>query len=240
MTDITFVGHATILIRTDGLNIITDPMFSAGPPFHVFKRANDAGMCVDELPKIDVILISHSHLDHFDKRSLRKMSKQSMVIVPPGYRKKLERMGFTDVRELDGKSWESARIGKVGITAVKSYHARNCNGYVIKGKHTLYFPGDTGYFDGIKKIAERFKVDVVFLPLMRWIPLLRLFNHHIDAEQAVEMVKVLKPAKYAIPIHWGFYPRSETEMKIFVSMMKKEGFGNKLLVLRNGEKKTLA
>jgi len=240
MTDITFVGHATILIRTGGVNILTDPMFSDGPPLHPFRRDMDVGIRADELPKIDVILISHSHLDHFDTRSLRKLSKEAMVFAPPGYRRKLEKIGFTDVRELDGKLWESARIGKVVITAVKSYHARNCNGYIIKGKHTLYFPGDTGYFDGIKKIAEMFKIDVLFLPLMRWIPLLRLFNHHIDAEQAVEMVKILKPSRYAIPIHWGFYPRSERERDRFASMMKKVGLGHKLLVLHNGERKILA
>ncbi|VVB68491.1 Beta-lactamase superfamily domain protein [Candidatus Norongarragalina meridionalis] len=241
-TEITFIGHATLLIRDRGINILTDPIFGNGPRFaFFFRRSVKAGMGIDELPRIDVLLISHSHLDHYHTPSLKRLAKlypDARVIVPPGYGKGARRKGFRNVKELDGRSWESAEVSRAGkklkITAVKSNHPRNTNGYVIEGDSTLWFPGDTGYFDEVRVLPERFRLDLVMLPLMRHIPLLRRFTPHIDAVQGVRLVKELKP-KYAMPIHWGFYPRSVNEKDKFVELMKKTGLGMKLLVLNNGE-----
>ena len=242
LTRITFVGHSTILIQTKDTNIITDPMFGKYPRYLFFyRRSIKAGLKIEDLPKINIILISHSHLDHFHVPSLKKLPKDALVFVPKGYFKKLAKIGFSNIHELDGNNWDNETLNNNGtqikLTAIKSNHPKNCQGYIIEGQHTLYFPGDTGYFDEIEDISKKFDIDVVFLPIMKKISLLRRFNQHIDAYQAMEFVKILNPKHYAIPIHWGFFPEfnNHKERNKFENLMQESEFDSKLLILENGE-----
>ncbi len=239
MAELTFIGHSTLLLKVNGLNILTDPIFSNQPfPAFFFKRALQPGMKVSDLPKIDIILISHAHTDHYDKRSLKKLNKDATVFAPPGYAKRIRKIGFTNVQELNGREWESKKVrikGKeIKLTAIKSNHPRNCNGYIIEGDKTFYFPGDTGYFKEIVKIGKKFDIDMLFLPLMRYVPIIRKFNPHINAPESMRMVKEINP-KYAMPIHWGFFPQTDREKNKFVEMMKGSKYKDKLLLLDNGE-----
>ncbi len=89
---ITYIGHSTILIQNEGFNILTDPFFTINLPF--VKRKILPSMKVEELPEIDLILISHTHPDHCDFDALRKISKSATVVMPQGTSSKVRKMGF--------------------------------------------------------------------------------------------------------------------------------------------------
>ena len=242
MAEITFIGHASMLIKTNGVNILTDPVFSDRPyPLGLFKRAIPAGMSIDELPRIDAILLSHLHPDHYDPPSLRQLDKKAKVFTPKGYGWMGRRLGFKDTVELDGDRWESVELGKgkkkVRITGIRSLHPFHCTGHMIEGDQTMYIPGDTGYFDRIREIPKKFKVDTVFLPLMRQVPVIRNLNQHISALDGMQIVRDLRPKK-AMPIHWGYFPHTDIEKDRFMAMMENE-YPKKLLYMGNGQTKRI-
>lgn len=246
-TKITFIGHATLLFEMNGVKILTDPILGKYPHYlFFFRRRWKAGMTIDQLleENIDAILISHSHVDHYHIPTLRKLPPDTPFFVPAGYKNKRYVKSaykhFTDVHELN--PWEKEELNGVTITAVPSYHPRKCQGYVIEGTHTLYFPGDTGLFEEINEFPKHFQMDVVFLPMMPNFGYFRKYNPHIDAPEAVEMVKILQPQKYAIPIHFGFYP-DLNPMKLpnqFKKLLEEEGLGHLFYLLKNGESLELA
>jgi N-acyl-phosphatidylethanolamine-hydrolysing phospholipase D len=240
-TKITFIGHATLLIEMNGVKILTDPILGRYPRYLVFfKRRLKAGMTIQELLDIgiDVILLSHSHIDHYHVPTLRQFPKDTPLLVPPDLKKHIKSAykHFSDLRELP--VWASDQFNGVTITAVPANHPRKAQGYVIAGNHVLYFPGDTGLFDELNEFHSKLPpLDVVFLPMMPYIKLFRKFNPHIDDKGALEMVQILKPKKYAIPIHFGFYPM-RNYLKFpnkFKELLEQEGLGHLYHLLLNGE-----
>ncbi len=241
ITKITFIGHATLLIEMNGVKIVTDPFLGKYPhniPF--FRRKIDAGMTLEELLelKIDIILLSHSHLDHYHVPTLHQFPEETPFVVPPGYKKyvKAAYRHFTNIHEL--RVWESKKFNGVTITGVPANHPRKAQGYLIHGDHILYFPGDTGFFDELNEFADRFPpIDVVFLPMMPRIKLFRKFNPHIDEHDALKMVQILQPQRVIIPIHFGFYPMLNTLKlpKRLQALLEAEGFGELYRLLLNGE-----
>ena len=120
---VTFLGHASALITMNGLNIIADPIFSRHVFFFVWRRGG-VPMKVEELPPIDLILISHGHYDHLDLPTIRKLPREIPVITPPGLRTVLKwarRKRVVTLRE-----WESHHADEVTVTAVpaKHFHGR--------------------------------------------------------------------------------------------------------------------
>lgn len=240
-TKITFIGHATLLIEMKGVKILTDPILGKYPRYLIFfRRKIKAGRTIDELlaEKIDAILLSHSHLDHYHVPTLRQFPRDTPFFVPPDLKKHIKSAykHFTDIHELS--VWEKEDLKGISITAVPANHPRKAQGYVIEGDHVLYFPGDTGLFDELNEFPQRLpSLDVIFLPMMPHIKLFRKFNPHIDDYGALEMVKVLKPQKYAIPIHFGFYPmwnhlKFPNKLK---ELLEQEGLGYLFYLLLNGE-----
>src|SRR4051812_7494975 len=154
----TWIGHSTVLLHIDGATILTDPIFStrAGLNFGVgtlgIKRLVQPALRISELPKIDIILLSHAHFDHFDKPSLRALENRGTAVVTAARTADLLRVNrYAQVR---GLAWgESVRIGGIEIRAFPVNHwgarmrsdtYRGFNGYVIQGdKHRVLFGGDT-------------------------------------------------------------------------------------------------
>ncbi|MFX3638779.1 MAG: MBL fold metallo-hydrolase [Candidatus Pristimantibacillus sp.] len=128
---ITWVGHSTFLIQMAGLNIITDPVWSKKMAFQ--KRLADPGLPIDDVPPIDVVLISHSHYDHLNIQSLRRLKGQKQLIVPAGLSGKLKLKGFANVRELAW--WESVQIDGVKFTFVPSQHWTRRNPWDMNSSH---------------------------------------------------------------------------------------------------------
>ena len=209
---VTFLGHASALITMNGINIIADPIFSRHVFFFVWRRGG-VPMKVEELPPIDLILISHGHYDHLDLPTIRKLPREIPVITPPGLRTVLKwarRKRVVTLRE-----WESHHADEVTVTAVpaKHFHGRpplfpvsRFQGYIVEGDATVYFAGDSGIFDGLSEIGRKWDIDVALLPIGAYSP--RSFRrHHMSPEDAVEAGRMLG-AKVVVPIHWGAFKLS--------------------------------
>ncbi|MDI6743556.1 MAG: MBL fold metallo-hydrolase, partial [Smithella sp.] len=186
MLIVTPVGHATFLIQMDGLNILTDPIWSnrpspiswAGP-----KRHLKPGILFEDLPPIDVVLVSHNHYDHLDIPTLERLADKEppYAIVPLGNLKLVKSAGIPNVDELDW--WQSVRISPdVTITLVPAQHfsLRNLanynktlwGGFVISGySGNVFYSGDTGYGPHFLEIARRFSpIRVALLPIAPFRP----------------------------------------------------------------------
>jgi L-ascorbate metabolism protein UlaG (beta-lactamase superfamily)/outer membrane protein OmpA-like peptidoglycan-associated protein len=183
---ITPIGHATFLIQIDGLNILTDPIWSnrpspiswAGPKRHI-----KPGILFEDLPPIDIVLVSHNHYDHLDLPTLERLAEKGTphAIVPLGNIKLVKSAGIPAVDELDW--WQSVRISPdVTITLVPAQHfsLRNLanynktlwGGFVISGSlGNVFYSGDTGYGPHFKEIARRFSpIRVALLPIAPFRP----------------------------------------------------------------------
>lgn len=182
----TYVGHSTFLIQMDGINMLTDPVWSercspfswAGP-----QRFTRPGLRLEDLPPIDAVLLSHNHYDHLDQPTLARLAQRGVTrsLVPLGNRELVREAGLTKVDELDW--WQSVRLSAdVTITLVPSQHFssrtlwdRNralWGGFVISGPAgKVYFSGDSGYGPHFREIAGRFApIRVAVLPIAPFQP----------------------------------------------------------------------
>lgn len=200
---LTFLGHSTVLIELAGLRILTDPILfdRIGP----LRRVVTA-LGVDLYARIDVVLVSHLHLDHFDVSSLRLLGPDVRMIVPIGAGPLMGRLGFEHVDELAPGA--GLHAGPVSITATSAAHdgfrppfgpRAAAVGYLVEaGAARIYFAGDTDVFPGMADLAEG--LDVALLPVWGWGP--NLGRGHLDPARAAEALRLLSP-RYAVPIHWG-------------------------------------
>jgi N-acyl-phosphatidylethanolamine-hydrolysing phospholipase D len=224
---ITWIGHATFLVQVAGLNILTDPVWSrraspvqwAGP-----ARVVPAALPFDELPGVDVVMLSHDHYDHLDSPTVRRLCRRFadlMWITPLGYASWLRRHGATSVIELDW--WQSAHIAAPGrpaleVTAAPVQHwtkrmpwderrrlwASFCIDADAAGR--VYFAGDSGYFDGFRAVgAELGPFDVVMLPIGAYAPRWFMHTAHMDPDEAVRAFDDLGASGIFVPMHWGTF-----------------------------------
>jgi L-ascorbate metabolism protein UlaG (beta-lactamase superfamily) len=199
---LTYIGHATVLIELAGTRSLTDPMLVGGI-LHIRRR--QPAPPVDDLRRLDAILISHAHHDHLDHRSLSLLAPQCPVIVPRGCASTVRRAGAREVTEVD----EGTRVS-IGGLVVEGVHASHDGrrhpfagpmtalGYLLNGPPNIYFAGDTDLFPGMSALAGR--VDVALLPIWGWGA--RVPDGHLDPVRAAEAVARIRP-RLAIPIHWG-------------------------------------
>lgn len=199
---IRWLGHATALLTTDGVRLLTDPVLGAraGP---LVRTARPAGAAA--LGPVDCVLLSHLHADHTDLPSLRRLGASVPILAPHPAARWLRRAGFERVAEL--RAGEATSVGAVRVTATEARHdarrrplgpAGGPLGYVVEGSRSAYFAGDTDLFDGMA--ALRGRIDVALLPVWGWGP--SLGPGHLDPERAATAAGIIAP-RIAIPIHWG-------------------------------------
>ncbi len=223
----TWIGHATALVQMGGLNVLTDPIFSerasplswAGP-----RRAQPPGIALAELPRIDVVLVSHDHYDHCDLPSLRALAAQAggppLVLVPLGLKTLLQEAGVAHVVELDW--WDSHTLQGVDIvmTPVQHWSARGLadrlrslwGGWALFAPDfQLFFSGDTGYSADFADIHARFAprqggggFDLALLPVGAYEPRWFMKDQHVNPEEAVRLHLDLA-ARRSLGIHWGTF-----------------------------------
>ena len=217
----TFVNHATALVQADGLNILTDPIWSeraspvsfAGP-----RRFRPPAIAFDDLPKIDVVLVSHNHYDHFDLPTLDRLNAahQPVFLVPPGDGYRLRGRGYAKVVELDW--WQSYPLPNgCAIHAAPSQHwsTRSVPGdrnrsfwlaWVIGTRGgPVYFAGDTGYGPHFTVARERFgAMRAALLPIGAYLPRWLTDYQHVDPPQAVQAHVDLAAAR-SFGIHYGTF-----------------------------------
>lgn len=244
MVDITYIGHSTTLIRLGDFNIITDPIFSKRA--FVSKRIVAPGMDFCDLPPIHCILISHAHLDHLDRPTLRKFDKEIPIIIPAKTKALVKRLGFERITELS--SWEEINIDGVRITAMPARHfsrrwlvdfRRGYCGFIMQSNSkTIYFAGDTGYFAGFSEIGRKFHIDVALIPIGAYHPRVTLKHFHVNPQEAVNAFKELR-AQRMIPIHWGTFRISAEPVDAPLQWLGKiifaENLQSKVIILRHGE-----
>jgi L-ascorbate metabolism protein UlaG (beta-lactamase superfamily) len=198
---IVFLGHATVLIELDGMRLLLDPLLR-GRVLHLRRQVPPVDESVLAGP--DAVLISHSHHDHLDLPSLRRLGRDTRLIVPSGAGLWLASKGFANVAEMD--VGDVMKVGELEITAVVAHHnggrlggpRAKALGYLVAGRHVVYFAGDTELFTDMGSFSPA--PDVALLPVAGWGP--KLGPGHMDPLQAAHAVELLQP-RLAIPIHWG-------------------------------------
>ena len=219
--NVTYINQATVLIQTDSLNILTDPIWSqrAGPISWLgVKRVRAPGVRFEDLPKIDIILISHDHYDHLDLPSLRKLAERDrpLILVGLGTRQLLNSESIENVIEMDWWDEYASEGQDIKITFVPSRHnsgrsmfgnnRRLWGGFVIESPGgRIYFAGDTAYDKILQAIGERFdSFRLTILPLgsyeKRWF----MKSQHINPEEAILIHKMLNSGQ-SIGIHFGTF-----------------------------------
>ena len=217
---ITWVGHATFLIQLDGLNVLTDPVWSlrASPVQWIGPtRLTLPGLPFKALPPIDVVLVSHDHYDHLDAPTIRRLARafpQARWIAPLGHQGFLRNHGAQTIDELDW--WQEVRHNGVTITATPAQHwtrrigsppfARLWSSFALRSaRHNVYFGGDSGYCPGFSEIGERAgPFDVAILPIGAYEPRWFMKQAHMNPEEAIQAHADVK-ARYFIGMHWGTF-----------------------------------
>jgi len=201
---LTFLGHSTVLIELGGLRILTDPILVDRLAFLArVPRPLDPSLYA----AVDLVLLSHLHLDHFDRASLARLDSEPEIVVGPGGGALARSWGWQRVTELaPGTSYA---VGDVRVTATPAAHPGTrlpfgprgtAVGYLLKsGPARLYFAGDTDLFPEMASLGAE-ELDVALLPIGGWGP--RLGSGHLSPATAAEAVVRLQP-RYAVPIHWG-------------------------------------
>jgi L-ascorbate metabolism protein UlaG (beta-lactamase superfamily) len=214
---VTFVNHATTLVQVDGVNVLTDPIWSercspvswTGP-----KRHRPPGIRFEDLPPIDAVIVSHNHYDHLDIPTLRRLTK-ARIFAHLGNSALMARHGVRGARDLDW--WESLPLtDRVRITSVPAQHFcaralsdRNATlwgGFVISGPSgNVYFAGDTGWGKHFGEIAERFgSIRLALLPIGAYLPRWFMKPAHISPAEAVDAHFALR-AGTSMAMHFGTF-----------------------------------
>lgn len=220
------VNHATVLIQIDGVNILTDPIWSkrasmvswAGP-----KRVVAPGISFSQLPPIDAVLLSHNHYDHMDIPTLKRLAARDnpLVIAGLGNRRTLNRHGIDRVRELEW--WQETQVGGVTIlfTPARHFSRRGVTDYnrslwggfgILAPSGNICFIGDSGYGEFFKKIGERMgRVDLAFIPIGAYDPAWMMETVHLTPEQALDVHRDLG-ARRSVAIHFGTFQLTDEAM----------------------------
>lgn len=239
--DVTFLGHATVLIELGRVRVLTDPFLRSriGPLQRHGPVPDPATLAAD------LVVVSHGHRDHFDPRSIEALPGRPFIVVPSGLASAFSRQVADRVVEL--AAGESASVAGVQVEAVRARHwispgARRAQpvGYVLDGGPRVYFAGDTGRFEALARLVGR--VDLALLPVWTWGP--HLGPGHLGPRSAAEVVREIAPAA-AVPIHWGtLYPRHLHRVwhrplrepgELFAAHVRRLAPGVDVRVLRPGE-----
>lgn len=254
---LTFVNHATFLIQLPGLNILTDPVWSdrVGPiSWFGEKRVRAPGVKLEELPKIDIIVISHNHYDHLDIETFKKLNERfsPKILVPVGDKALIESISVKNVHELDW--WESVQINpNTRITFTPSQHSSRrgifdldqslWGSYFIQhGGRGIYFDGDAGYSTHFAEIKKRFGCpDIALLGIGAYLPRWFMKPLHMNPDEAVVAHKDLG-AKISIGMHFGTFQLAaeafDQPQKDLKEALEKEGLSqDSFIILHEGETK---
>jgi L-ascorbate metabolism protein UlaG (beta-lactamase superfamily) len=221
---VTFINHATTLVQLDGVNILTDPIYSkrCSPVSFVGPaRVRPPGIDFESLPRIDAVVLSHNHYDHMDIPTLKRLVDtwpHMRIFAGLGNKAFLDSQHFPDVVELDW--WEFKEFKGITIQSVPNQHFSNrglgdSNGtlwtaYALKGANGYaYFAGDTGYGSHFSQVYEKLGAPrVAILPIGAYKPEWFMSPVHMSPLEAVQAAADLH-AKASVPMHYGTFPLAD-------------------------------
>jgi len=216
---VTWIGHSTLLVQLDGVNFLTDPTWArrSGPFGGLVgvRRFTPAPMRIEDLPRIDFVLISHDHYDHLDEPTVRRLAEvfNPTFVVPLGIKAWLADREITNAVEL---SWgQSIKLSGLTIVCSPAQHGsgrtmadqgrRLWASWAVLGSRRFYFAGDTGYYSHFKDIGEALgPFDLAALPIGSYTPREIARPVHISPEEALQAWTDLRAARF-LGIHWGTF-----------------------------------
>ncbi len=216
----TWIGHSTVLINLYGTKILTDPVFGERVGVHLGgnwqigpKRITAPALSIEEIGHVDLILLSHAHLDHFDMPTLKKLAGPgTRVITAQGIGHLLKRLPFREVREIPlGQEIHTQQGVSVRSVPVRHWGNRfpwnvtyGFTGFLIeKNGYRLFFAGDTAYTPTFRDLRKYGRIDVAFMPIGAYFPD-EYQGTHCTPEQAWDMF-MDTGATYIAPIHWDTF-----------------------------------
>ncbi|MFN2547543.1 MAG: MBL fold metallo-hydrolase [Myxococcales bacterium] len=243
---VVWVGHATVLIRLGRRYVLTDP--NLGGAIFVVPRITPASLTPDQLPPLNLVLLSHLHVDHFDRGTMARLPRSTEVVFPPGTAAYTGLIHQT--RKDVAKFWEPIERGGITVTAVPVKHVggrfmidalwnKGYAGYVIDGAgKRVFFAGDTGYDRAaFVEIGKRFPgIDLAMIPIA---PAKGGNVNHADPDEAVQIFRDVG-AKYMIPIHFEAYHSTAVPIdlprKQLVEIVEKQHLEGRVFALYTGER----
>lgn len=251
---ITWIGHATVLVQIEGVNILTDPQWSeraspvswGGP-----RRLSPPGLRFEDLPRIDVVLISHDHYDHLDLDTVKRLAAtyDPLFLVPLGLKAWFAENGMTRVEEMDW--WQEREYRALKFVCVPAQHFSQrtltdanqrlwASWSVLSPERRFYFSGDTGYFTFFKEIGQRLgPFDVAALAIGAYLPPEMMKFVHLTPEEAVQAFIDLK-AGALLGIHWGTFdltdePLGEPPQRLLAEIRRRNIDSSRAWIFKIGE-----
>ncbi len=263
--NLTWIGHASMLVRLPSLTLLTDPQFSerASPvPFAGPKRAYPPGVALADLPHVDVVLISHNHYDHLDVASVKGLAAQAggppLFLVPLGLKAWFADIGITNVMELGW--WERRWVAGVEFVFTPAHHWSSRSpwdrrrtlwgGFAVFGDGLkLVYTGDTGYAPDFLEIRRRLVGDAGFdlalIPVGCYEPRDFMRSQHVNPEEAVRIHQDLG-AWRSIGVHWGTFsdlcdePLDQAPRDLALARAAVEMADDEFSVMQRGETRALS
>lgn len=254
---VTFIGTATVLIRYQGLTILTDPNFlHKGQHVHLgyglhAKRLTEPALTLAQLPPIDLVILSHMHEDHFDQLVQRHLHRDTPIVTTAEAGEQLERLGFR--KRIALTRWDALEVRKgdalLRVTAMPARHGPagvaallpTVMGSMLdfsapdgRARYRIYISGDTLVYDDIAEIPRRFPdIDLALLHL-GGTRLLGMLKVTMDGEDGARMLQLVGP-HHVIPIHFNDYDVFKSPLSEFQQAVKALGLQNKITYLKHGD-----
>lgn len=239
---LTWIGHASFLVQFSDLNVLIDPNFANW--LFLLKRIKRAGLRIQDLPPIDLVLLTHAHFDHFHRPTLRKLPAPKIGVMPWGMGDLAHNLGFDRIIELE--TWESFSHGPWRVTLTPSKHwgarkvrdqHRGYGGFVLEHQgRRIYHAGDSAYCDAFKHIGEELSPEIALLPIGAYYP--DSFRHvHMGPDEAIKVFRDLN-AKWLVPMHYGSFKLAFEDMeeppRWLRELAQQHGLSNRLRFLEEG------
>jgi N-acyl-phosphatidylethanolamine-hydrolysing phospholipase D len=249
---ITWIGHATLLVQLDGVNILTDPIWSdhAGPFGFGPRRLVPPGLRFEDLPPIHAVVISHDHYDHLDLRTIHRLVQRDhpRIFVPLGLRAWLAGRQVPDVVELDW--WQRAAYRGLTFVATPAQHGsgrgltdqnlRLWSSWAVLGRERrLFFAGDTGYTPVMAEIGARLgPFDVAAIPIGGYSAYHAHHPNHVSPEEGVQLFEDVR-GRLLVPMHWGTFalnrePFREPPERLLAEALRR-GLEERVALLSQGQ-----
>jgi L-ascorbate metabolism protein UlaG (beta-lactamase superfamily) len=248
---VTFIGHSSFFLQVGGRTLLVDPVFSKR--LILLRRQRQPGLDWREMPAVDVVLLTHAHMDHLNVVSLRRAIRRTVrlrgrapeVVVPKGVEDLVDRLGFAAVHGMEW--WEEREVAGLRVTMTPAKHwgarmfsdtHRGYGGYVIEGGGaSVYHSGDTAYFGGFREVGQRLAPQVALLPIGAYFP----DNYravHTSPEEALRGF-VETGAEVMVPMHFGTFrlgrePMEEPPVRL-MEEARRLGLEDRVAVLEEGQ-----